>query len=131
MPLPRGHAAWGRRAKAYHTDYVTLVSMHFSDTETLGHHYGIVVKKKIGTAVQRNRIKRRLRHAFGHVGRTCGTPHASSTTSLYTPDARAHWAHIAIVKNRTAATVPFDQLCADIVASMACAPPKRRSFPKS
>jgi hypothetical protein len=128
MPLPRGHAAWGRRAKAYHTDYVTLVSMRFSDATKLGHHYGIVVKKKIGTAVQRNRVKRRLRHAFAHVGRTCCTPHASATP-LHGPNVHAHWAHIAIVKNATVTTVPFAQLCADIMASMACARHKKPSYP--
>jgi len=97
IPLPRGHNGWKKRGKAWHTPLFLIQSSAESMDANREHYFGLVVRKKIGSAVKRNRIKRRLRSAFINAGRCGDLP-------------KGHWSHLLVVKSAGLATEPFDQL---------------------
>jgi ribonuclease P protein component len=61
-------------------------------------HYGIVVKKKLGGAVLRNRIRRRIRAAF----RLLEQSRTNTTNSM---------AYIVVVRHSVVAELPFSDVC--------------------
>ena len=105
MPLSRGHAAWRQRGGMRYTPLFSIYSDNFPCSGVKGHAFGLVVKKKIGSAVQRNRIKRRLRSAFACVGKQKILPNGS-------------WAHVVVVKSPDILKEPFCRLSAALVSHM-------------
>ncbi len=85
-------AARGQRT---HSRSLSLQSVRrpASSTETLGPRFGLTVTKKVGSAVVRNRIRRRLREAL--------------RSDALAPDAGHDY---VIVARRDALTVPFSRL---------------------
>jgi len=97
-------AAKGRRV---HTPIFTLQSA--ARTPSAGEaRIGLTVTKKTGGAVERNRIRRRLREALRHL---MALPHAAL------PIEPAH--DYVIIARREALSVPFDLLQADLMRAMA------------
>ncbi len=104
--LCQGHPAWTKKTRYVANDFFVartiMVSEKISSHTTGVDHelclqYGIVVKKKLGSAVLRNRIKRRLRAAFRvlHQSKTLG----------FSP------AYIVIVRSAKVAELPFCAVC--------------------
>jgi len=104
LPLPRGHASWRRRGRAWRTPLFSIqsISAPFSEQKS-SHAFGLIVKKRIGSAVQRNRIKRRLRCVFTHIGKNCDLP-------------RGGWSYILVVRSVDVTTEPFDRLLRTLIA---------------
>jgi ribonuclease P protein component len=104
--LCQGHPAWTKKAR-YLSDHLfaartVTVSVKISSKKTGFNpgsclQYGIVVKKKLGGAVLRNRIKRRLRAAFRIL-------HQSKVLAL-SP------AYIVVVRSEEVAELPFSMVC--------------------
>lgn len=59
LPLRQKDKEWGQKTRGQKNDLFIVKTLSRQDAGT---RYGIVVKKKIGNAVTRNKIKRRLRH---------------------------------------------------------------------
>lgn len=106
--LCQGHPAWAKKARYLANDFfaartitvpdqISFVSKETGFNPGLCLQYGIVVKKKLGSAVLRNRIKRRLRSAFRVL-------HQSKTLAL-SP------AYIVVVRSATVAELPFCAVC--------------------
>jgi len=106
--LCQGHPAWAKKARYLANDFfvartVTVPEQMSSSSKATDFNsglclqYGIVVKKKLGSAVLRNRIKRRLRAAFRVL-------HQSNVLAL-SP------AYIVIVRSATVAELPFSGVC--------------------
>lgn len=66
-PLSQGDPHWALKGKQWRTAHFFVRQVHL-EGEFL--FYGIIVRKKIGPAVTRNRIKRRIRHAIA----LCASP---------------------------------------------------------
>lgn|GEM_PF-5391512 len=105
-PLCQGHPAWSKKSRYLANNFFAARTIGFSESilskttdfdPGLCVQYGIVVKKKLGSAVLRNRIKRRLRAAFMVL-------HQSKTLALST-------AYIVIVRSATVAELPFCAVC--------------------
>ena len=106
-PLCQGHPAWAKKARHLSNDFFaartitfspkTLPKTRASDPELLL-QYGIVVKKKLGSAVLRNRIKRRLRAAF-------------VALDALNPSVSCYTAHIVVVRSAAVAELPFCGVC--------------------
>lgn len=100
--LARGHPAWGKKARYVANDFFTvrtLVTPALSEDPLW--QYGLVVKKKIGNAVLRNRIKRRLRAAF-------------LSLEKHRRIASESLAHIVVVRKEEVASIPFTHLCDEL-----------------
>jgi ribonuclease P protein component len=106
--LCQGHPAWAKKARYLSNDFFAARTISVLDKTSslpkardfnpgLCLQYGIVVKKKLGNAVLRNRIKRRLRAAFGVL-------HQSKSLAL-SP------AYIVVVRSATVAELPFCAVC--------------------
>ncbi len=104
--LCQGHPAWTKKARYLANDFFAARTIGVSGnilSKTTGFdpglclQYGIVVKKKLGSAVLRNRIKRRLRAAFRVL-------HQSKTLAI-SP------AYIVVVRSATVAELPFCAVC--------------------
>lgn len=67
--------------------------------------FGFTVTKKVGNAVERNRIRRRLREAVRLVGGSQAKPGAD---------------HV-LVGRRQALTLPFKDICTDLLSALAAA----------
>jgi len=100
--LSRGHPAWAKKAKHLANEFFivrTVITQNNPQEKSL--RYGIVVKKKIGGAVVRNRIKRRLRAAFCFLEKN----------RQHTQDSVAY---ILVVKQTAVAHLPFDEMCCQL-----------------
>ena len=106
-PLRRGHTAWQQRGKAWHTPLFFVRSSPIPCAETKDHAFGLVVKKKIGSAVQRNRIKRRLRHAFVQIKKKCALSNSPR-------------AHVLVVKSPDILKESFDTLSEALASYLCC-----------
>ncbi len=104
--LCQGHPAWTKKARYLANDFFTARTIALSENNSskttdldidLCLQYGIVVKKKLGNAVLRNRIKRRLRAAFRVL-------HQSKALAL-------SQAYIVVVRSSKVAELPFCAVC--------------------
>ena len=98
--LGRGHPSWSKKARSLAND-LFVVRCVINDAPDKTEHsmfYGIVVKKKLGCAVVRNRIKRRLRAAFQFL---------QSTRPINGQSA----CYIVVVRQACVANMPFLGLC--------------------
>lgn len=91
----------GRRAHS--TAFTAQIARRNDDAPHEGPRVGLTVTKKIGGAVERNRIKRRLRAAVRTADPALADPAAD---------------HVLIAK-REALTAPFDSLRRDVAAALA------------
>ena len=91
----------GRRSHAL--TLTAQIAQRAADKAELGPRVGLTVTKKTGGAVERNRIKRRLRAAVRL---------ADASASDRAAD------HVLIAKSE-ALTAPFDRLAADVAAALA------------
>jgi ribonuclease P protein component len=133
-------AATGRR---FHTERMTVQGRLRDDAE--GMRIGFTLTKRVGNAVERNRIKRRLRAAVRQLGSvTAADPagdarrkdadgfaaaispsQAGVSGQLTTPDieaSRPSWpalaADIVVIGRRPAIDAPFDALVADLARAL-------------
>ena len=104
-PLPRGHNAWKKRGKAWHTPLFLMQSTVDHVNANAAHCFGLVVRKRIGSAVQRNRIKRRLRSVFFCIGKHHDFPLGA-------------WSYVLIVKSQDVMTEPFDALYDQVLSGI-------------
>ena len=93
LKMKKNNPLWKERYKTVKQDHLTV---RHTTTECGNSFYGIIVKKKVGNAVMRNRIKRRLRSAFQAKNIT---PHKS---------------YIAIVQKASILDMPFNVLVQSI-----------------
>lgn len=93
--LKKGDAVWSKRGKSVSDDFLMVRALPKND---VGLHFGLIVKKKMGNAVVRNLIKRRLRHAF----LLLSTKHAELTHKALS--------YLVIIKKREVAFCSFDSL---------------------
>lgn len=89
LPLRQKDKEWGKKTRGQKNDLFVVKTL---SRQSPGTRYGIVVKKKIGKAVIRNKIKRRLRHLI----KAFSFPHPTAC--------------IVIVKSREVATCDFKAL---------------------
>ncbi len=99
----------GRRAHA--PTLTAQIVRRAPDAAVEGPRVGLTVTKKIGDAVERNRIKRRLRAVLRNVDATIADPVAD---------------HVLIAK-REALTVSFDRLSTDVAHALTARTPKPRA----
>lgn len=92
-------AAAGRRTGARS---FTLQSRERGESEPAPPRVGLTVTKKIGAAVERNRIKRRLREALRRSLPLAGRPGFD----------------YVVLARREVLTVPFDELVAELVGAL-------------
>ena len=62
--LKQGDLAWKKRGSSFSNALFLLRGTVESTTPPSALRFGVVVKKKLGNSVLRNRIKRRIRHVF-------------------------------------------------------------------
>lgn len=98
-------AASGRR---FHTERMTVQGRLRDDAEGAGAalRFGVTVTKKVGHAVERNRIKRRLRAAFGEAIGAGAAPSGEPPLD------------VVLVARRPALSAGYDALVADVAASL-------------
>jgi len=89
LPLRQKDKEWGQKSRIQKNHLFVAKTISRHDPEV---RYGIVVKKKIGNAVIRNKIKRRLRHLIKSL--------CISNSGVY----------IIIVKSAQVATYDFEAL---------------------
>ncbi|MHB2166685.1 ribonuclease P protein component [Alsobacter sp. R-9] len=98
-------AAKGRRISS-RTFSLQGIERRGSDRDLPGPRFGITVTRKIGTATERNRVKRRLRAALRQIA---GDPGGSPGPSYF---------DYVIVARRDVLTAPFQTLTGDIVGAI-------------
>lgn len=91
--LKRGSPSWIKQGRSIKTEHFTIRLIPVSSG---GGNFGLIVKKKVGSSVIRNRIKRKLRHAFWRLDVSQG--------SLGEVD------FIVIVKSADIQKIPFQNL---------------------
>ena len=106
--MKKGDPSW--RQKHHSAVYDTMVLCLMRRTQA-NVAYGIIVPRKVGNAVMRNKIKRRLRHAFIHLDRS---------VVAYNP-----FACLIIVRHKNIATYNFASLC-EHIQSFLCDQVKKR-----
>ena len=101
--LCQGHPAWAKKARYLSNSFFLARTITHLTKPTWKEqepcvNYGIVVKKKLGSAVLRNRIKRRLRSAFVVLNQT-------------SPQMNRCAAYIVVVRSASVADLPFSGVC--------------------
>ena len=96
----------GRRA---HTASFTAQILRREPAGDDAPRYGLTVTKKVGDAVERNRIKRRLRAAVAAAN----------------VDTTAPASDYVFIAKREALTLPFPRLAADVATTLATPAPRR------
>ncbi|TVR09205.1 MAG: ribonuclease P protein component [Salinarimonadaceae bacterium] len=98
-------AASGRR---FHTERMTVQGRLREKAEGTGAalRVGVTVTRKVGHAVERNRIKRRLRAAFGDAVAAGAAPSGDPALD------------VVLLARRPALSAPYDALVADVAASL-------------
>jgi ribonuclease P protein component len=92
--------AVGRGVRAVRAGFV-LQARHDGSVPERPPRFGFTVTKKIGNAVVRNRIRRRLREAV-----RAAQPHAAAGTDY------------VLLARSAALTLPFDRLVADLISGL-------------
>lgn len=111
LSIPRGHPAWSTKSKSLVNEFfiVRTVADSLNAVQPMMHHrsirYGIVVKKKIGMAVLRNRIKRRIRAAFAQLD--------PSRINI-----SAEISYIVVVRQSLVAHLPFLDVCTHLIHAL-------------
>jgi ribonuclease P protein component len=98
--LGREHPAWSKKARSLANELFIVRSLIQDPPDVTASfiRYGIVVKKKLGGAVVRNRIKRRLRAAFQFLEQT-------------RPSTAQKACYIVVVRQASVAHLPFSGIC--------------------
>ncbi|WP_188909909.1 ribonuclease P protein component [Salinarimonas ramus] len=115
-------AASGRR---FHSERMTVQGLRRDDEGTL--RVGFTVTKKVGHAVERNRIKRRLRHAArealarGGADLGCGARHDAAADRVPDAPLPPHPlppADIVVIARRPALQAPYSSLIDDLARAL-------------
>ena len=91
------------RARRAHAPGFVLQARARPESSTSSPRIGFTCSKKVGNAVARNRAKRRLREI------------ARQTLPVH---GRPGWDYVLIGRKDMTASLPFDQLCADLVTAL-------------
>jgi len=103
-----------RKGRRFRTPAFTAqIAKRSGEAEAGGPRVGLTVTKKVGGAVERNRIKRRLRAAVRE---------ADAVASDAASD------HV-LIATREALTIPFDRLARDVAAALAVQTARTRKKP--
>lgn len=105
--LPARHPLWSMRGKQYSRDNLSLRSFlpeEIGVLTTCDVQYGFIVRKKVGCAVVRNKIKRRLRAVLWRLSQEVFRSETQCVPSFF----------ILFVKDQSVAVESFDVLCGKI-----------------